>query len=600
MLFHLSQTIQLDLQTIAGSFFYGLILDISFAAYLSVLPFLFYIVSFYIFKTWINKGIKIYTTFFVIILSALMIVDMGLYEAWGIRLDSTPINYLNTPKEMLASINYTQLVWAILFYLAVVWIILKLFNRLGYQMMKPVLKPQLGELSLYLFLWVALILPIRGGFQTIPVNQSNVYFSNHMYANHAAINFAWNFTHSFIDRTYDTSNPFNDMEMQLANEKWQSYIADLRAPLSNEEKGEWLNLTKPNVLLIIWEGLTAKAVRPLGGLATVTENLNRYAAEGLLFTNFYANGDRTDKGLISLLSGYYPQTQKSIIKVPNKSKSLPMLPLEMNALGYDTKFYYGGNTNFGNMNTYLKSAGISEVIGGNQFQRKNWNSKWGAHDHILFNRVLKDMGEYRFSKPFFNIVLTLTSHEPYEFPGPQKFGMDTKENKYLSSLAYTDQALADFLDEARKQPWWENTLVIITADHGNPLPKHPDPYNSPAKYHIPMIWTGGAVKNPGRIVENIGSQIDLSYSLLDLLGGQTSEFVWSQNILHEADRHYAQYIYNNGFGILDKKNAVLFDYNINSSISKQGRRADELEELGKAITQTAYQDYLDRGKITME
>jgi phosphoglycerol transferase MdoB-like AlkP superfamily enzyme len=304
----------------------------------------------------------------------------------------------------------------------------------------------------FLLITASLIIPIRGGLQTIPVNQSNVYFSNKMYANHASINYMWNFFNALTHKS-DANNPYDFFDDTTA----ENTINKTRKQLLTKNTDSILNTTKPNVILIIWESLTAKVVGSLGGEPTVTKNLNKLSKEGILFTNFYANGDRTDKGIPAILSGYYPQPTKSIMKMPNKTRSIPMLPKEMRAIGYKTSFYYGGDLNFGNMNTYLRNAQISEIIDGSVFDKKDWNSKWGAFDDVFMNRFAKDLSKKQ-TEPFFKIALTSTSHEPFELNSTYKFGQDSHDNLFRSAHAYTDKVIGDFIDFAKKQDWYKKYI----------------------------------------------------------------------------------------------------------------------------------------------
>src|SRR5699024_10985247 len=139
----------------------------------------------------------------------------------------------------------------------------------------------------------------------------------------------------------------------------------------------FLNTSRPNVLLIMWESITAKAVKSLGGLDGVTPEFERLAKEGILFTDFYASVDCSDKGIISILSGFPAQPTQSIIKLPSKSSKLPVLSRDFEAAGYNTSFYYGGELAFANIKSYLVSGGFDNIIGKNEFDRKDWNSKWG-------------------------------------------------------------------------------------------------------------------------------------------------------------------------------------------------------------------------------
>jgi phosphoglycerol transferase MdoB-like AlkP superfamily enzyme len=451
-------------------------------------------------------------------------------------------------------------------------------------------KGSLWQFPVLLFFTGFLVLVIRGGLQTIPINQSNVYFSDKMFANHAAVNFAWNFSHSLTHQSYDMVNPFVEMETSEA----ENIVKEARISLINQSIDSTnyhiLNTPKPNIILIIWESLTAKVVDPLGGEPNVTENFNQLTKEGILFDNFYANGDRSDKGMVAILSGYPSQPHQSIIKIPNKTRNLPMLSQKMINLGYATSFSYGGDLNFGNMNTYFRQGGISQFVDGDHFDDEDWNSKWGVHDHILMKRFLADRIDE--PQPFFSIVFTLSSHEPFEFPEVYKFGKDTEENKFRSAHAYTDKVIGNFIEQAKKQTWWDNTLVVIMADHGHPLPKKHDEFNSPQRFHIPMLFIGGAVAQKNTRISNFGSQTDFAYSLLSLLGADPSDFKWGNNILKPSPNHFAHFVFNKGFGIINKNGAFVYDYVAQKKILNDGKPDKNMEKLGKAMTQITYQDFL--------
>ena len=132
------------------------------------------------------------------------------------------------------------------------------------------------------------------------------------------------------------------------------------------------------------------------------------------------------------------------------------------------------------------------------------------------------------------------------------------------------------------------------ADHGHTLPKHLGPFNAPARFRIPMLWLGGAVKNKGIKIDNYASQVDFSYTILDILKGDNSSFVNGKNIFSSNENQYAHYIFNKGFGTLDKNGVFVFDYVSKQSILKSGTSSKKLDTLGKALLQEAFQDFIDR------
>jgi phosphoglycerol transferase MdoB-like AlkP superfamily enzyme len=588
LVFYFEKTKELEFSTIIKTFLYGIRLDTSFSAYLCVIPFLLIACSLFISSKKIGNYIQWYSYFLLIFITLLLIIDASLYEAWGVRLDTTLLAYIDTPEVMIASVSAYQMISGILFWLITSYLFISIFKKNIHKRSAKLSAVNWLQTPFLLLMTAALIIPIRGGLQEIPVNQSNVYFSNKMFANHAAVNFIWNFSNTLTHKTGD-----KNIYSFFGDETAKNIINKTKDSLLLSSTDTILNTKQPNVILIIWESLTAKVVGSLNGEPNVTVNLNRLSKEGILFTNFYGNGDRTDKGIPAILSGYYPQPVKRIMRMPNKTRSLPMLPKQMKALGYKTSFYYGGDLNFGNMNTYLRNAEITEIIDGSAFDKKDWNSKWGAFDDVFMKRFTDDFITKQ-TTPFFKIALTSTSHEPYELNDTYKFGQDSEDNLFRSSHAYTDKVIGNFIDFAKKQDWYKNTLIVIMADHGHSFPKHEGAYFSPKKFKIPMLWLGGALHKKGIEIDNITSQVDFSYTLLDLLGGDNSEFKFSKNLFNTSENQYAHYTFNKGFGTLSKNGLYLFDYVSKKPILKYGTAANKLDSLGKAITQDSYQDFLER------
>ena len=589
LVYYFEKTQELETLTILKTFLYGLQLDISFAAYISSIPFLLIILSTFIHPKIIVKIIKWYTIPVLVFINLMLMIDAGLYQAWGVRLDTSLLPYLNTPMLMISSVSTFHLIFGVLTWWFLSYVFFKFYQKIHQKNNEKLNFGSWLEIPIFLLITAALIIPVRGGLQTIPVNQSNVYFSDKMYANHAAINFMWNFFNSLSHET-DGSNPYTYFDDETAI----TIINKTRNKLLKANNTEAiLTTSKPNVILILWESLPAKIVGSLGGESKVTPNLNRLSKEGILFTNFYGNGDRTDKAIPAILSGYYPLPVKRIMRMPNKTRTIPMLPKKMQDLGYETAFYYGGDLNFGNMNTYLRNAGITNFVDGSEFDKKDWNSKWGAYDDVFLKRFAKDLTK-KHEKPFFNIALTLTSHEPYELKGKYVFGKDTEDNKFRSTHHYTDKVIGDFIAFAKTQDWYKNTLIVIMADHGHTSPKHKGPYFSPKKFRIPMLWLGGAVNKNIKEINTVTSQVDFSYTLLDLLKADNKDFIFSKHIFNSSDEQFAHYTFNKGFGTLTKNGLFLYDYTSKKPILKTGKNTQKLDSLGKAITQNIYGDFLKR------
>jgi phosphoglycerol transferase MdoB-like AlkP superfamily enzyme len=428
---------------------------------------------------------------------------------------------------------------------------------------------------------IFLIIPIRGGIQQIPINQSSVYFSRHNFANVSAINAAWNFIYS-LSKNRDTHNPYQYIETAKAKQ-----IAD---SLYNE-KGNGVHIlttSKPNVIIIVWESFTEKAIHASVNGIEVTPHFNELKNEGIYFSQIYASGDRTDKGIAAVLSGYPALNNFSIIHQPKKSASLTGLPVLFKNKGYHTSFYYGGESEFANLKSYLLQSKFDRFTDKNDYSAKDQNSKWGAHDGIVAERILNDIEKDTGS--YFTSWLTLSSHEPFEIPVAPAFSGNSETSLFMNSLHYTDEVIYQLVEKLKQRPDWDKTLVIIVADHGHPLI---DPSTTVDNRKIPMLWLGGALKEKG-IVARIGSQLDLATSLEQQLNPGSDLFPFSRNLFDSSAGQWAYFSFNDGFGLVQPGKTLVYD-NVGKQISfSKGAITKRDLEMGMALQQFFYDDYLRR------
>ncbi len=586
LLYHSDNASQQTITDLAGTFLYGAKLDLSFAAYLSAIPFLLVFVRL-LWKRFPAAGIIRWYTFALLgIISVLLAADLELYAHWGFRLDATPLQYLNTPAEMAASAGSAPLLLLTFVALALAGIFIVVY-RLFFDLAKYKTGGVRWPVAVVSFVMIALlVLPMRGGVQQIPINQSIAYFSDKPFVNHASLNMPWNMLHSVLKYGESSVNPY----LYLPADSAETKVQRLYTAVSDSSR-QLVKSGKPNVLFIIMESYSAKMVEHLGGEKGITPNLDKLAREGVTFTNFYASGDRSQKGLVSILSGYPVQPATSIVKIPKKSEKLPQLSLSFEQHGYKTSFFYGGELEFANLKSYFVNGGYDKLIDKYDFPEESYNSKWGAHDHVLFERVLKDLKSEK--EPFFSTVYTLSSHEPFEIPTKPQFPVTDDVSKYRNSVYYTDWALGNFIKAAKKENWWQNTLVVLIADHGHPYPNK-DPNHVPSKFHIPFILTGGAVTQQGLTIDAIGSQTDIAATLLSQLNLPFEQYNWSRNLLAPTANPFAFYVFQDGFGYLTPAGEVTFDNTSQKVITQDKAVTNDQLEMGKAYLQHSFKDFLEK------
>lgn len=568
-----------------GTFWYGSQLDISTIGYYLLLPVFVAIPSLYFNGYWYKIFIRWYSYILIIFSSVIIVADANLYSYWGFRMDYTPMLYLRTPGEAMASVSTMK---AILFFITIIsiaslfiYIYNKLIDKLfgGFEK----LRYWFPGILFFLILLGALIIPVRGGFGVAPINAGTVYFSNKMFLNHTAINAVWNVgTSAFTQKP--VKNPYVFGDITAATTLVDSLT------VKNGTTRKVLHNSRPNILIIVLESFSSFMIGPLGGDSLVTPNFNRYVKEGILFSDFYASGTRTDKAMPAILNGYPAQPAQSIIKEPKKSQSLPGLVKILIENGYNSEFWYGGEINFANFNSFVIGSGFHNIITKNNFNPESQNSKWGVHDHILFRSLEDSMKKVK--EPFLNVILTLSSHEPFDVPMETVFAGGDNMSKYKNSVFYADKSLGAFLDWSKETVWWKNTLVILVADHcgriSNDIPVH-----SQDVFKIPMLWIGGALSEKGFKVEKLGSQVDIPVTLLNQLEISGS-FPFGKDLLSDKSKSFAFYTYNEGFGFITDSSAVAYDQKLKQLVMKEGKNPDFAEKNGKAYLQVLFNDYLKR------
>lgn len=578
---------------------HGLPIDCSLAAYFTAIPGLLLIVSVWSTARWLHRLWRGYHLFLSILIALIFTVDLVLYSYWGFRLDATPLFYFfSSPKDAMASAEP---------WMAVCFPLLCVALTLGCYLLQHRLlcsEQQLAKLHLpyrrlrasfvLLLLTGLLFIPIRGGVTVSTMNTGRAYFSANNRLNHAAVNPAFSLMESLAKQN-NFAEQYRFMEADKADRLFQQLVDPA---VASDTLRNLFRTNRPDIYLVIMESFSSHLMQTLGGEADVAVCLDRLADEGVLFTHLHANSFRTDRGLVAILSGYPAQPTTSLMKYPRKTQSLPSIALSLQQAGYATHYYYGGDADFTNMRSYLISGGFETIVCDHDFPLTDRLSKWGVHDHLLFRRVTDDLRrrvadeEQHNSTPIgteqpqFTVIQTSSSHEPFEVP------YHRLDNPRLNAFAYADSCIGSFVEELRKLPLWEKSVVICVPDH---LGCYPEPIDNftVARYQIPLLLVGGALRQPRRI-DVYGSQHDLAATLLSQLGLDHSAFRFSKDLLNPAAPHFAFFTMPDGFGFVTPDNRLIFDCQSGRTVLDEGSSPGHNLPLGKAYLQKLYDDIAQR------
>ena len=350
--------------------------------------------------------------------------------------------------------------------------------------------------------------------------------SGNVYVNELQANGLYKFYDAFVKNSLDyeqfyITRPDADAEA-FVHEVYSSTGDNLRTVQSGEGPE-----IRRNIVLITIESMSASYMERFGNTESITPVLDSLYRLGMAFDRVYATGNRTVRGLEAVTLSLPPCPGQSIIKRPNNA-GMHSTGALLREKGYNVTYFYGGNSYFDNMETFFSGNGY-DIVDQKSYSPEEitFANIWGVCDEDAYRKVIRTLNEQSGEgKPFFAHVMTVSNHRPFTYPaGKIRIPNDSKTR--AGGVLYTDYALGQFLAEASKQPWFDNTIFLITADHcassagRTEIPLH--------KYHIPaLIFAPGFVAP--HAVGGIVSQIDLMPTLLSLLNMDYDSHFYGRSI----------------------------------------------------------------------
>lgn len=452
-----------------------------------------------------------------------------MYENWKLLLDASVFNYMSSPGNAGASASAHYIITRIGSVLASSLLLAFLTvaitpHRIASERKggrHPRKRTSLHkERRLYLLTGILLGVMILG-INGRSANEHSAFHSNKIVLNHAAVNPVGHMARSILLYAHDYDNQFRHMPQTRCD----SIFAEIFPSDTEDITDTILNTRRPDILTIQLESMGAPFIESLGGVPDVTPELCQWMQRGVNFTNAWATSFRTDRGTVSVLSGYVSYPTASLMMNDSCLPLLPGLAKTLRSHGYTADYMYGGNARHMNKRKYLEAIGFRvwdiEDIDVSPKERDTW----GANDSIAMNRMLGLMQRTRLENgpdtPYYWGCQTISSHEPWEVP------YSRLENKVHNAFAYTDHCVGQFLDSLSRTPLWDNLLVVLFADHGHTYGLTLD---NPEFFHMPLFFVGGAVSRRGDI-STIIAQNDIVATILSQMGiPHNRDFPWSRNV----------------------------------------------------------------------
>ena len=297
----------------------------------------------------------------------------------------------------------------------------------------------------------------------------------------------------------------------------EQVFTDPQKPLWHTRPARLQRDHRPNLVIVVEESLGAEFVGRLGGLP-LTPNLDRLADEGIWFEQLYATGTRSVRGLEAITAGFPPTSVEAVVKQPKAQRHFVTVASVLKEHGYESRFFYGGESHFDNMRGFFLNNGFSKVFDQNDMKQASFVGTWGASDGDVFTFAHQSMARAPKDRPFLSLIFTSSNHSPFEFPDGQIELYEQPKGTVNNAVKYADHALGRFIAQAKTADYWRDTVFLVIADHNSRV--YGDSDFPVERFRIPALILGGPVSSAQR-VSTLGSQLDILPTLMGLMGIET-------------------------------------------------------------------------------
>ncbi len=536
---------KIEISEIFASFWYALPLDVATACYILIIPIIILLIQTVITTKWLNYTNLAYTFLVLVAYKLITTAEIGIYDEWKTKLQFKALNYLSNPDEIYNSTSTST--FFILIFILILQVVISYWFYRKFVFVKINETPRNVIFSSLFFLIVStmLFLGIRGGINEIPITQSKSYFSKHSFINLASVNSGYSLWISTLENyKFKDANPYEFYNPEEATRR----VNELHE-IKKDTTIHILKTKRPNIIILLMESWSADLIQSLDGKEGITPQFRKLENEGILFTDFYASGNRSQQAMSAILAGFPSTPITAITHNLDKITQLPSLTKTLEKEGYSSSFYFGGQLMYGGINSFITVNGFDIIKDVSDFDDDLPRGKLGIFDEYILNEQIVELNNEK--QPFFSVLFTVSTHSPYDQPMDDviNWASNDNQNGYLNSAYYTDKCLGEYFENARKQTWYNNTLFILVADHSHNTYKN-WPVDSKEYRKIPLLLYGDVIKDEyrGKKINRIGSQTDIASTLLSQFNVEAKDFFWSRNLFNPTTNEFAYYEATDGVG----------------------------------------------------
>ena len=591
------------------TFLHGFRMDTIISSIILLLPLL--IISLFP-KQLKNIANIIFKYYFLSMTSLILYVEVAtipFFDQYDVRPNFIFVEYIKFPKEIFAMImkEYSLELYITIFTLLLfIFIYLKNYDKEKIYLIFEI--PYKVRVALFVPFFLVLLLGARSSLGSRPANLSDALWSHNRTINEITKNSI----HSVATDIYRTIKYKDNMSYAKQYGKIDTKEAFKRAKrllgVVNIEDIYSTNRVVPthfktnkkkNLVIFLQESMGARFVEAVGGEKGITPHFNSLAKEGLLFSNIYSNGTRSNRAIVGVTTGMFSVPGKQLLKRAKASSGFFTIAQLLKPYGYHTSFIYGGEARFDNMKSFFMDNGFHNIIEGKDFKDSIFRGTWGVCDEDLVVKANEEFKKlYAKKQKFATLMFSMSSHPPYEFPAGYIKPYKGDEVLLKNGIKYADYAIGKFFELAKKEEYYKDTIFVVVADHnvrykGNEMV----PVN---QFHIPGLILGENIKPT--IYSKISSQPDILATALDMLGLDFTYPIMGHSIYSDKKQNMTLLQFHSSYALLkDDKVAILRPNKKPITFSYKNQKIKEIEhdrELEKdALSLVTIIDYMYNNRL---
>jgi len=561
------------------SFLYGLKMDTIVASILLIIPL--------ILLTFTPKNMAKFTNFilrlyFVVVLSFLIYMENAtfpFFNQYDVRPNFKFVEYLAYPKEVFGMLLADfKLPLTITFIMIAIfsWLFMK-FTKNSF--IKTMQSPLKNRVLWFLPLTILLFLGIRSSLGHRPANISDAMYSSNRILNEVTKNSLYSVGYAIYSNKQYSSKVvklYGKMPLTEATKRVETRLGiqgndfNSSSPFLRTEKTHFSTSKKKNLVIFLQESLGYQFISP-----EITPELTKLKKEGLWFDDAYSNGTRSVRGIAGTTAGFLAVPGKGVVKRTKSQNGFFTFASLLKPLGYHTMFLYGGEAHFDNMRSWFLGNGFDEIVEQKDFKNPAYVATWGASDEDLVKKGNEKFSKlYKEGKPFAAIMFSSSNHSPFDIPAGRIEEVKKSKNCVENAVKYADYAIGEFFKEARKLPYYKDTIFVVIADHN--IRVYGDDVVPVNMFHIPALILGEGVKP--KIYTKLASQPDVLATALDYLGKDFSYPILGHSIFSNDKKNINLMQFNENYALrVDNKVAVVIPSQPAKTYEYVGEHLKEIE-----------------------